>query len=156
MDQQRAAQMTCLLVGGDPDNYADLAEQMGMEAERQDGCAFEFEQATRGWEALIGDHVRGAGPEGAKLTVAYEAPTADYAGIAALLKSNQVLETLAAVVSKEFVLATPATLKAAICDEENAFYDPETSSVTLCYEYAQLYFDMIADPENAGAAFMEE
>ncbi len=156
MDQQRAAQMTCLLVGGDPDNYSDLAEQMGMEAERQAGCASEYDQATRGWNAIMGAHLRGDKPEGAKLTVTYEEPTADYAAIAALLKQEKVLETVAAVVTHEFVLAKPATLKAAICDEENAFYDPETSEVTLCYEHAQLYYDMIADPENAGAKLMEE
>lgn len=156
MDQQRAAQMTCLLVGGDPDNYADLASQMGMEAERQDGCAAEYDQATRGWDAMMSDHLRGDKPEGAKLSVVYEEPTADYKAIADLIKKEKVLETVAAVVTHEFVLAKPATLKGAICDEENAFYDPETSEVTLCYEYAQLYYDMIADPENAGAAFMEE
>ena len=81
---------------------------------------------------------------------------ADRQAIADLIKKEKVLETVAAVVTHEFVLAKPATLKGAICDEENAFYDPETSEVTLCYEYAQLYYDMIADPENAGAAFMEE
>lgn len=156
MDQQRAAQMTCLLVGGNPESYGDLANQMGMEAERQDGCAGEYEQATRGWNAMIADHLRGTKPEGAKLTVAYEEPTEDYAAIADLIKREKVLETIAAVVTNQFVLEKPATLKAAICDEENAFYDPETSEVTLCYEYAQLYFDMVADPENAGAKFMGE
>lgn len=150
MDQQRAAQMTCLLVGGDPDSYADLADQMGMEAERQDGCAGEFEQASTGWDRMIADYLRGDKPEGAKLTVAYEAPTEDYAGIAELLKDEKVLETVAEVVTREFVLTKPATLKAAACGEENAFYDAETSEVTLCYEYVALYYDMIADPENAG------
>jgi Putative metallopeptidase len=149
MDQQRAAQMTCLLVGANPDQYGELATQMGMEAERQEGCAFEYEQAKTGWEKLIGAHLRGDGPEGAKLTVAYE-EAGEYEPIARLLKDEKVLETIAAVVTKEFKLAKPATLKAALCGEENAFYDPEESSVTLCYEYAQLYYDMIADPENAG------
>lgn len=150
LDQQRAAQMTCLLVGGDPDNYRDLADQMGMDSERQEGCAGEYEQASRGWERMMEDHLRGNKPEGAKLTVAYEEPTEDYAAIAELLQSEKVLETIAGVVSREFVLTRPAALKATICEEENAFYDPETSEVILCYEYAQLYYDMIADPENAG------
>ena len=155
MDQQRAAQMTCLLVGGDPENYAALAEQMGMEAERQEGCAGEYDQATRGWDAMMKNFLRGDKPEGAKLSVAYEEAGGDYQAIADLLKKEKVLETIAAVVSNEFALVKPATLKATTCDEENAFYDPETCEVTLCYEYAQFYYDMIADPENAGAKFME-
>lgn len=156
MDQQRAAQMTCLLVGGDPDNYADLADQMGLEQERQDNCGAEYEQASRGWESLMADHVRGSKPEGAKLTVVYEPATKDYEGMEKLLKDAKVLEKVAETVTKSFVLARPATLRAAICDEENAFYNPEDDSVTMCYEYAKLYYDLIADPENAGAAFMTE
>jgi len=149
MDQQRAAQMTCLLVGAEPELFGELASQMGMEIERQDACALEYEQARTGWDRLIGDHLRGDGPAGAKLTVAYE-DGGEYAAIARLLADEKVLESIASVVTKEFKLAKPATLKAALCGEENAFYDPEESSVTLCYEYAQLYFDMIADPDNAG------
>lgn len=149
MDQQRAAQMTCLLVGASPEDFAELAEQMGMEAERQEACALEYEQAQRGWETLIGDHLRGDGPAGEALTVTYD-EAGDYGAIATLLKDEKVLETVAAVVTNEFRLVRPATLRAALCGEENAYYDPEDSSVTLCYEYAQLYYDMIADPENAG------
>jgi hypothetical protein len=149
MDQQRAAQMTCLLVGAEPELFGELANQMGMEAERQEACAFEYEQAKTGWDKLISPHLRGDGPAGAKLTVSYE-DGGEYAAIARLLKDEKVLEAVAAVVTNEFKLAKPATLRASLCGEENAFYDPEDSSVTLCYEYAQLYFDMIADPENAG------
>lgn len=149
MDQQRAAQMTCLLVGADPEDYAELADQMGMDADRQAACSAEYEQAQNGFDKLIGAHLRGDKPAGAKLSVSYE-DGGDYKAIATLLKDEKVLETIASVVQQEFVLAKPATLKAAVCGEENAFYDPETSEVTLCYEYAQLYYDMIADPENAG------
>lgn len=156
LDQQRAAQMTCLLVGGDPDSFADLAEQMGMEAERQEGCASVYEQANRGWQKLIADHLRGDRPEGAKLSVVYDEPGEDYAAIAALLKREKVLETVAAVVSHAFVLARPATLKAMVCEEENAYYDADTSEIQLCYEYVQLYHDMIADPDNAGMDVAEE
>jgi hypothetical protein len=149
MDQQRAAQMTCLLVGANPADFTDLANQMGMEAERQEACAGEFDQARSGWERLVADHVRGTGPEGAPLTITYE-DAGSYEPMARLLRDNNVLETVASVITTEFRLVAPATMRAALCGEENAFYDPADGSVTLCYEYVQLYFDMVADPANAG------
>ncbi len=149
MDQQRAAQMTCLLVGGNPADFADLANQMGMDQERQDGCSAEYEQARSGWDQLVRAHLRGDGPEGAAITVSYE-DAGKYAPIAKLLEANKVLETVASVVSAAYRLEKPAALRAAQCGEENAFYDPADGSVTLCYEYVQLYYDMIADPQNAG------
>lgn len=155
LDQQRASQMTCLLVGGDPDNFVDLADQMAFEPERQDACIGEYEQAARGWQRLIKDYLRGSGPEGAKLTVVYEPAGDKYAAMADLIKREKVLENVADTVTRQFVLQKPAKLKAAICDEENAFYDPEASAVTLCYEYLQLYYDLIANPEKAGAEFAE-
>lgn len=156
LDPQRAAQMTCLLVGGSPEQFADLAEQMGFAPERQDACVGEYEQATYGWQQIMAGALRGNGPEGAKLTVLYEPADERHAAVAELLQREKVLETVANRVTTEFALKKPATLQAAMCDEENAFYDPETSSVTLCYEYVQLYFDMVANPDKAGAGSGEE
>ena len=53
--------------------------------------------------------------------------------------------TLAAVASTMAVLAAaaPATLtrRAAMCGEDNAYYDPSVPEVTLCYEHAQGHLD---------------
>lgn len=153
LDPQRAAQMTCLLVGGEPERFTDLADQMGFAPERQEACANEYQQASYGWQQIMAGALRGNGPEGAKLTVTYEPADDKHAAMAELIQKDKVLETVAARVTKDFALKKPATLRAALCDEENAFYDPETSSVTLCYEYVQLYYDMVANPEQAGAEF---
>lgn len=150
LDVQRAYQMTCLLVGGAPEDYGDLADQVGLDEERQDACADEFDTATRGWDKLMAGHLRAGGSAGARLSVVYETGTGEYGKVEDLLKRDKVLETVAAAVEAEFVLTRPATLKATTCGEENAFYDPDTSEVSICYEYVQFYYDLIADPDNAG------
>jgi hypothetical protein len=156
LDVQRASQMTCLLVGGDPDTYTDLADQVGLDAERQEGCAEEYDTATRGWDKMMNGHLRSSAPEGAKLTVAYDDATGKYGPIAELLRRDKTLERAAATVTAEFALTRPATVRATTCDEENAFYDGDADEITLCYEYVQFYFDLIADPDNAGMESEEE
>jgi hypothetical protein len=69
-----------------------------------------------------------------------------------LLRSERVLETVADRVAGSLRLVRPATLRATTCGEENAFYDPEADEITLCYEYVQFYYDLIANPDHAGMA----
>lgn len=152
LDVQRAYQMACLLVGGNPEQFEGLAEDIGLEAERIEACGAEFELAQRGWARMMIGHLRGNRTAGAAITTIYDPPSPALQPIADLLKSSRVLERVAETVTREFVLLRPATIRATLCDEDNAFYDPDLSEITICYEYAKFYSDMLLDPESAGLA----
>jgi len=151
LDVQRAYQMTCLLVGGDPDHFTDLATEAGFDLERQERlCVEEFKSASRSWKQLTDGHRRLKPEGGAEIKVIYDDAGKEYAPIAELLKREQVLEGVAAAINADFVLVRPATLRGTLCDEENAYYDEVIDEVSICYEYVQFFYDLFADPENAG------
>jgi hypothetical protein len=149
LDVQRAFQMTCLLVGASPEAFGEVADEVGLDAVRQDACADEYGLARRGWGRMMAAHKARAGQD-TPFTVVYDRAEDRYAPMENLLKSEQVLEAVADRVAASFRLVRPATLRATSCGEENAFYDPEADEITLCYEYVQFYYDLIANPDQAG------
>jgi hypothetical protein len=150
LDVQRAYEMACLLVGGNPAEFEGLADDVGLGAERIEACGDEYATAQRGWDAMMAAHLRNGGPEGAAITVVYEPAGTIFGQVATLLKARRVLEQVADAVRGQFVLKSPVTLRAKLCDAENAFYNGEAGEITLCYEYARFYYDLIFDPARLG------
>lgn len=151
LDVQRAYQMTCLLVGGNPDSFTDLATEVGFDQERRERlCAEEYESASKSWGQLMDGHRRLKPEGGAAIEVIYEDGGKKYEAMVALLKRERVLERAAKAVADQFMLLRPATLRGTLCGEENAYYDQTIGEVSICYEYVQFFYDLITDPENAG------
>jgi len=83
-----------------------------------------------------------------KVKVRYDAPkNADFKVYAAHLESERFLEGIADSINAQIKLPTDLTLVASQCDTVNAFYDPETHSVTLCYELVS-FFDVLHTRDN--------
>lgn len=141
---QRAYQVVCMSVGAKPEVFAATAEEYEMDAERQESCAFDYETAANSWATLLEPH-EGEGKSGGKVEISYEAGGDDYADIEQLLKDVQFLESAAASIGDSYVLPRDVTLKAALCDEENAYYSYEEAGITFCYEMVGLFFRLIEE-----------
>lgn len=176
LEVQRGFLMACLLVGADRETYLPLAEEIELGENRTDACREDARLAERSWSALK-DHVAAegsgdlrrnrraddededdeededenpGGPLGATIHVQYDDPGDKYRPIADLMKERRLLETVAAKLMARFPLKRDVTLKATLCDDDDAYYDGRSNEITLCYEYTQFYYDLIADPEHAG------
>ena len=166
LEVQRGLLMACLLVGLVPDSYGPLAVEVALGDNRIDGCREDARLAERSWSALkqqIGadggeddeDEQNGrAGAPGAAIRVHYDEPDAKYRPIAELMKQRKLLETVAETLMSRFPLKRETTIKATLCGDDDAYYDGTRNEITLCYEYTQFYYDLIADPENAGAGMI--
>lgn len=174
LEVQRGLLMTCLLVGSDADTYQPLAQEVGMGENRIEGCRDDARLAERSWSALKEqiaadggrrrgrdrdddeddeddeDEDRPSGALGASISVEYDTPDAKYQAIADLMKERRLLETVAENLAARFPLKREATLKATLCGDDDAYYDNNRNEITLCYEYTQFYYDLIANPEHAG------
>ena len=170
LEVQRGFLMACLLVGADRDTYEALAKEIELGDNRTDACREDARLARRSWDALK-DHIAGRGePDdedddddegderrgaaGQAIRVVYEDPGNTYRQIADLMKERRLLETVAERLSSRFPLSREATMKAELCGDDDAYYSGRRNEITLCYEYTQFYFDLIADPENAGAGMI--
>jgi hypothetical protein len=147
---QRAFQVVCLSVGAKPEVFAATADEYEMDAERQESCSFDYESAANAWATLLDPHA-GDGTSGGKVEISYESGGEDYGDIEQLLKDAQFLEAAAGSISESYKLPRDVTLKAALCDEENAYYSYEEAGITFCYEMVGLFFrlieqDLLANP----------
>lgn len=139
---QRAYQVVCMSVGAKPEVFAETAEEYEIDAERQESCAFDYETAVNSWTTLLEPH-EGDASSGGKVAISYESGGDEYADIEQLLKDVQFLESAAASISDSYVLPRDVSLRAALCDEENAFYSYDEAGITFCYEMVGLFFRLI-------------
>lgn len=140
LDIQRSYQIVCYMVGANPDAFGDVAEAYQMDADRQESCGFDYQQATDSWGGLLEPH-KGSG---GKIEVTYEAASEDFADIEQLLKDAQLLETAATEIETTYDLPRDLKFTAKECGEENAFYSYEDEGITFCYEMTAFFFDLAA------------
>ena len=133
LDLQRAYQIVCLMVGADPGFFGEVADNAGLDPDRQAECADEFNQKVTSVEAVT-TPLQGLPAKGASVSVVYE-DTSTYAADKSLLQSAKLLEILADS-RGQFAIPRPITLRATECGEANAFYDPEAGEIVYCYELA--------------------
>ncbi|HHY48176.1 MAG TPA: hypothetical protein GYA10_00265 [Alphaproteobacteria bacterium] len=159
LEVQRGLMMACILVGTDRTTFEPLAHEVDMGDERIEDCAESSRLHQRSWAAMkdtvtatqfsAAAHGRRASPA-PSFAIVYDDPGERYAPIAALMRERRLLETVAEKLTARFPLRRPATMRATLCDDDDAYYDEESDEISLCYEYVQFYYDLIADPAHAG------
>lgn len=143
LDLQRAFQVICLMVGSDAELFGDLADEVGIDPDRQESCAFDYAQIAGNWQ-LLNETFIPQGSNGAPITVTYEQASEENEGAAALLQESQLLETVAKELTGTIELQKAVSFVGRECGQENAFYDPQSEEVIICYEIVNLYFGQVA------------
>src|SRR5215471_2565025 len=62
LDQQRAYEIVCLMVGSDPDKFAEAADKVKMPEDRQGSCQGDYSNASWSWNTLLKPHLRADQP----------------------------------------------------------------------------------------------
>ena len=149
LDQQRGYQILCLMVGADPDAFAELARDLDLPDDRIDTCAQDYEQAAESWDFATEPFWREENDERRKINVVHEPAPEDLDLLALFLKEAELLESVANEFDSLYVLPEAVTFRAATCGVENAFWDPSNREVILCHElmagFAGLYMAYLMD-----------
>lgn len=69
-----------------------------------------------------------------------EVSDSKYAGIQQRIADEKLLEKAADKLNRSLILPKDVYLQAKDCGEQNASYDPDTSTVTVCFELMEHYF----------------
>jgi Putative metallopeptidase len=142
MDLQRAYNIVCLMVGGAPDKFEKLANEVKLPEERQDTCQGDFSNASWSWEQVLKPHMRKPEDPKTEIPVNY-APTKEYAILSDLGQKLRILEVVAGWLSRDFVWKKPIGLEMQECGSPNARWDLQSKKVIVCYElireFVQLY-----------------
>ncbi len=151
VDEQRAYMVICMLVGSDPEGYAQYATDAEMPADRQESCQWDFKKADEAWKGQLAAHLldEGEAPT-AELPVTYGDP-GEYGRAAQFLQATGVLEAVAGQIGSTFRIGSPIGISAEVCGQANAFWRPGDQKVVLCYEMANHFLERasIADDEEA-------
>jgi len=73
-----------------------------------------------------------------------------------IFQETQEFDSLAADINETIALPRDILVKFEECDEENAFYDPETVEISMCYELIQMYKEIFADDAESDEEYVTE
>lgn len=142
LNQQRAYQIVCYMVGSDPEKFAALADEAGLPKERRTRCVGDFSNAEWSWNMLLKKHRRTTEPK-TIMSIVYGEAGAGLEDFAQFLRGVQMLELAAERISDTFIWRAPITLEAKTCGSSGADWNVDTRTLSLCYEmlaeFATLY-----------------
>src|SRR5260370_5145269 len=95
LDKQRAYQIVCLMVGSNPREFKDLANETKLPEDRQENCKRDFAEASKSWQVALEPHLRGADQPKAKIDLVYGEGKGQFDAYAQGLHFVQMLETVA-------------------------------------------------------------
>jgi hypothetical protein len=142
LNQQRAYQIVCYMVGSDDEKFKALAAEVKLPEERQDSCAGDYSNAAYSWDLLLKPHLRTPDQPKTKIDVVY-GPAKGRLEIAAQASASiRLLETVAEHSADAFAWPTPFTLEMQTCGFPNARWDLSMHKLTLCYELGADFADL--------------
>jgi hypothetical protein len=141
LDEQRAYNIVCLMVGNHPQKFSTLAVKTKLPEERQKTCQHDYLRASSSWDQVLTPHIRRPDQPKSQITAAY-ADIAQYEFVKRGLSHMRLLETLAEHLSDRFVWRGPVAFEMTTCSEPGAFWDVSIRKIIVCYEMAIDYADL--------------
>jgi len=141
LDQQRAYNIVCLMVGSNPKKYSELADLAKMPDERQGTCQGDYSNASWSWQKVLEPNIRKPDQPKVPVDVKYN-ESQKYGIYARALRELGVLDSMAAYISDRFALRGPFTFEATECGEPGAHWDLSIRKIVICYELAADFGDL--------------
>jgi hypothetical protein len=145
LNQQRAFQIVCYMVGADQGRFKDLAAETKLPKDRQQSCSEDYRKAAKSWGVLLQPHVRTADQPETKIDVVYGDAKGKLEIAAQMARSIRLLDGVAAQSSELVAWPAPFSLELQTCGFINAKWDQSTRKLTLCYELAEDFAELYRD-----------
>jgi Putative metallopeptidase len=142
IDQQRAHQIVCLLLGTGEDKYKRLAAVTKLPKDRQDSCAGDLSAASDAWDMALKPHLRSPDQPKTKIDVVYGDAKGKLEAAAQALRSMRLLETVAERMADTYAWPAPFALEMQSCGYPNAQWLAAAHKLVLCYELASDFGDL--------------
>ena len=97
-------------------------------------------------EPIVSNSQPANNPDRGDLILYYERPTKeDFQEIYSILQETAFFDDLVAELNRKYSFPRDIDIVFVECDEDNAFYDPETVEIHMCYDLLQKYADIFAE-----------
>jgi hypothetical protein len=145
LNQQRAYQIVCYMIGADPVRFKDLAAETKLPKDRQESCSEDYRKAAKSWGMVLQPHVRTPDQPETKIDVIYGDATGKYEIAAHMARSIRLLEGVAQRSAELVVWPAPFSLEMLECGFINARWVRSARKLTLCYELAEDFAELYRD-----------
>ena len=142
LDEQRAYNIVCLMVGSDPQRFSALAEKTKLPQERQASCRDDYSNASWSWDTALAPHIRKTDQPKTQISAVYADTSDQYAFVKRSFSRIRLLETLAEHLSDAYAWRGPVGFEMTNCTEPGAYWDLPLRKVIVCYELAADYVDL--------------
>ncbi|WP_428515538.1 DUF4344 domain-containing metallopeptidase [Roseovarius sp.] len=154
-DIKRFRNSFCIIYGSEPQVFDPLANKVDFTDRSRQRCAQEYQTKFEAWEELLTLRGRNLGPDlpgrfpanqpGGKINLVFQPTQTEYGRTTEeLMKFNDLIPTLLRVFEQYFVWPRDLTVTFRECEEINAWYNPNDSSVTMCYSAIEFYETFLA------------
>ena len=158
LDEQRAYNIVCLMVGSGPEKFSPLANRTKLPAERQGTCQGDYSNASWSWEKVLTPHLRKPDEAKAQITTVYS-DSKEYQYLKRSFAQMRLLEILAEHLADRYVWRQPVGFEMADCGDPGAHWDLSLRKIVVCYElavdFANLYrgyADHVVEPPSRKVA----
>jgi DNA-binding Xre family transcriptional regulator len=142
LDQQRAYQIVCFMVGWNEDKFKELADWVHMPPERQDSCAGDYSNAEYSWKTVLKPFRRPPDHPKSKIDIHYGDAKGKLEVYERSLRAIGYLETIAGYAAELIEWPRPISIVLEECGDANAQWSPVTKTEMLCYELANDFFEL--------------
>jgi hypothetical protein len=142
LDKQRAYQIVCVMVGSDPVQFKDLADETKLPQDRQKTCKRDYDVAGWSWEVTLKPHQRADGQAKTKIDVIYGDGKGKFNAYADGFRSLRLLDAVADRAADLLAWPAPFVLEIQTCGFINAEWRLGQHRLTLCYELADDFADL--------------
>ena len=142
LDEQRAYQIVCLMVGSNPTRFKDLADETELPEDRRRSCGWDYDTASRSWERALTQHHRQADQPKSQVQIIYGEGKGKLALFARIFSGTRFLETIVDQVANLYSWPAPIVMEMKSCGEPNARWTIPTRRLHICYELAQEFAEL--------------
>ncbi|MCM2400372.1 DUF4344 domain-containing metallopeptidase [Rhizobium sp. S153] len=134
LDEQRAYNTVCLMMGKDEKRFKDFADSLDFPEYRREQCPEEYQSLSVSWDRVLAPHEAGENDK-TDFKITYEkTDDPQLAYFREMIKDAEILEMVAVTFSGSYKLKDGIKLTASECGEANAYWSPSDREMTLCYE----------------------
>ena len=139
LDEQRAYEVACLMLGNDERAFTPLADSINLPVQDRERCPNAYQLARSSWLSVMEGHTGGWLSKPAKDAVLFEygAASAKHAEAKSILENAEVLEAAAEYLSGQYVFPRQVMIRTEECGDSNAYFEPNSGEVVLCYELVE-------------------
>ncbi len=129
LDMVRFYNTICLYYGKDVELRDDFADENGLPEYRRQTCAEEREMAEYAWNDVIAEMENGDTEYDWLIIDEFADSNNEY-----ILASHKVIEDAVKMLNERFSVRSKIRVRLTECNEDNAFYDPDSSKILMCNE----------------------